>query len=541
MDCKQKFFFIFILCISLCLVQRSSAAKYDKLFDRPTHYPGFKPPVTSPNNMTYFVRAKTKSNTLLCNYEIAVYDEQNNMRATGRSISSQRELCTLTIRGEQGEKLHFEIIYGDFEHPMIIPAEEMAVFEINDVQGDIDNPFYLTFTAPTVKYWNNDVQGTANGIVEITEGMPDLKDALRVELSDNWTGCGLCNLFSNCNSLLYVSFLSMPETTTEDFNSANPNCLKFLPPAVDTAPEGWTNCISADNKALTDIHLTDGSPEMPHDYYCPADISLNGYQAAFSRSGNWLYANGKGGWNTLLLPFDAILEADGTEVAPLPTLNLGTDSEETKDLWKKSGGYWACSFASFTDNALTFSEPLSSTEHIKANTPYLFAVPNHQFKRDIDGFTYSLDMENKTIVFVNTTDVLPATPQLLCGMANAEAAHCMLGTFSNLRKKEMYLLSNNYTAEGKDAFVYAAAGNLLPFRAYVSCPEAATSAPKALMVHIESDNSTDIRDLLVEDVQNHSIYDLSGKKRSSSLYYPQTGIVIKDKKKMMNVTHGIKQ
>lgn len=119
---------------------------YDGLYDRPTHYPQFKPSTKWASTMSYFVCARI-GGARLHNYEVAVYDQNGDMRATGRSISGQQELCTLTIPGDVDDVFHFEVVYGDFDNPTIVEAEETCEFEANEYQGNIDYPFWLTLPA----------------------------------------------------------------------------------------------------------------------------------------------------------------------------------------------------------------------------------------------------------------------------------------------------------------------------------------------------------------------------------------------------------
>lgn len=116
---------------------------YDELYNRPTHFPEWQQPTAWPNNMSYFIKVRMADGTQLTNYEIAVYDQHGTLRHCGRSIASQDDFCTLTIPGESGDSFTFQIIYGDFRSPTIVPANETCEFKVNAVVG-IEEPFWLT-------------------------------------------------------------------------------------------------------------------------------------------------------------------------------------------------------------------------------------------------------------------------------------------------------------------------------------------------------------------------------------------------------------
>jgi len=124
--------------------------KYDEYYDRPTHFPDFQQPTNWPNAQYYVVSARLGENgPRLENYEVAVYDQNNTLRHCNRSMQKDDHLCVLTIRGEEGDMFHCQIIYGDFEHPTIIDVPETFGFKTNDIVGTVDDPFCLNFPGCT--------------------------------------------------------------------------------------------------------------------------------------------------------------------------------------------------------------------------------------------------------------------------------------------------------------------------------------------------------------------------------------------------------
>jgi len=134
--------------------QPDENGKYDGgLFDRPTHFPEWHQPVeTWPNTMYYrcVVRLGDVTGPALSNYEIAVYDQDDELRHCNRSRIEDGDVCVLTIRGEEGDKFHFQVVYGDdFSNPIIVDVPETtANFKTNDIVGDTE-PFVLVLPGRT--------------------------------------------------------------------------------------------------------------------------------------------------------------------------------------------------------------------------------------------------------------------------------------------------------------------------------------------------------------------------------------------------------
>jgi hypothetical protein len=126
--------------------------KYDKYFDRPTHFPDWTQPSDWPNAEYYLVCARFGENgPHIENYEVAVYDQNGKLRHCNRSRAKDNHLCTLTIKGEEGDQFHCQIIYGDdFEHPMIVDAVETFGFGTNDIVGSKTAPYWLTLRERTL-------------------------------------------------------------------------------------------------------------------------------------------------------------------------------------------------------------------------------------------------------------------------------------------------------------------------------------------------------------------------------------------------------
>ena len=125
--------------------------KYDGMFERPTHFPEWTQPQLG-NVMLYRceVRLTETTGPKLTNYEIAVYDQNNELRHCNRSRTADDDICVLTIPSEtEGEPFHFQVVYGDFENPTIVDVPDCTVqFETNAIVGD-ETPFVLVLPGRT--------------------------------------------------------------------------------------------------------------------------------------------------------------------------------------------------------------------------------------------------------------------------------------------------------------------------------------------------------------------------------------------------------
>lgn len=129
--------------------------KYDAYYDRPTHFPDWEQPSDWPNAEYYLVCARLgEKGPRLENYEVAVYDQNGNLRHCNRSLAKDNHLCVLTIRGTEGDQFHCQIVYGDPQNPTVADVTETFGFKTNDQVGTSDAPFYLTVPGRT--YFSED-------------------------------------------------------------------------------------------------------------------------------------------------------------------------------------------------------------------------------------------------------------------------------------------------------------------------------------------------------------------------------------------------
>ena len=237
--------------------------------------------------------------------------------------------------------------------------------------------------------------------------------------------------FQDCYSLDYVylpqgyvEYLKESSQPTEENifgENYNPNCLKILS-KDDTNPDGimdgWTNVVYG-NTAFTDINLKEGFIQdirekkgtcYNYTYQCPEEIQLGNKKATFTPkmsvdcSSSWQYqyqyqwANGESGWNTIVLPFTGALQMKHKTDAEYKSVYPATNN-------LRYGSYWLREYKDGYGDAVTFDvvndvDPTSG-EALKANIPYIIALPGNNFNDD--------SMESMDLRFIATTDVLPKT------------------------------------------------------------------------------------------------------------------------------------
>lgn len=483
-------------------------------------------------------------------YECAAYDddgtgEQRECKSTLKTkyAAGRTGVCQLTVHGEYQFECYFHILYDDPSSPTgytIKVAKETAHFRINHpLMGIV---LHLPLEG-TLEAYQPDGTTTSYTASQAAEGaLPALATATHAVLRDDWasidglfSGCtslrsvdasraadltSAAGAFEGCTALQYVDFgtTTLGSSSggagslvgTDAFLGANPNCLVYLP-AETPVPDGWTNVIVG-GTAATDIRLTDGTPSAPAPYFCPKAIDLGDHTATFRRTGAWDYANGPGGWNTIVLPFDAEVRADG---ASIPVL---TNLKPSNTQWKKQQGFWAAYLASADDDALEFE--LLTSNAFSANTPYLFTLPGERFARTISGTDYSLSMEGREITFEATSDIIPATPAapLIGEDEDEESAYHLVGTLDVVRRQPIYVLASNVDAQGHDGFLWSERGSVLPFRAYIlpsddaSTGSGATPSNRALSIIMSWEDAlpTGI-DQPLRSVYSSPAYDLQGR------------------------------
>ena len=155
-------------------------------------------------------------------------------------------------------------------------------------------------------------------------------------------------------------------TVTSITPNTNPNCIYLFDGTADV-PSGISSNIVKGTTAES-ITLTDG-----YDFYSPIDFTASNISYTRTITTGYTVTDGKSaGWTTINLPFDvANIEADGN------TIDWFHSSSDT------GKNFWLAEFTSDNSTGVTFDYATT----LKANTPYIIAVPGNQWgsKWDLTG------------------------------------------------------------------------------------------------------------------------------------------------------------
>jgi hypothetical protein len=232
----------------------------------------------------------------------------------------------------------------------------------------------------------------------------------------------------------------------------NPNTLYIMD---DETPAGLDGCNVVNSGVAEQLTLTDGYP-----FFSPVEFTAN--TATYTRRFT-VGADGSQGWSTIVVPFDVTTVKQGEAVKDW----FHSSSDTGKHFWLKE-------FVSESGNTVNFD----FAEELKANTPYIIAVPGNTWGK-------KWDLTNKDITFSATNATVQATEVLTASGNNYK----FVGTLQGQNIADSYQLN----AEGT-AFLYTDEGSVAPFRA---CFQPLKLLGSVLQLFIGSDDGTvtAIRDL----------------------------------------------
>ena len=270
--------------------------------------------------------------------------------------------------------------------------------------------------------------------------------------------------------------------------NANPNTLYIYSGTVPTGLDGKNviNC-SGGNYAAGTITLTDGK-----EFYSPVDFTATKIEFTYA---NDRWADGKNGWNTIMLPFDVTsVTADGEAI---DWFHSGTNTGKN---------FWLKSFSS--DGATTVG--FDYAKEMKANTPYIVAFPG-------DKWGDKWDLSGKTIKFIGNGAINKS------GTISSTTGNYyrFIGSTVQDNTKDIYCIN----ATG-NAFELKATGGSAPFRAYFKPGIFDRTVTRLAIV---GDTTTSIENINENESGNKNYYDLQGRRVTQ----PQKGLYIVNGKKVI--------
>lgn len=279
--------------------------------------------------------------------------------------------------------------------------------------------------------------------------------------------------------------------TTVTKNS-NPNTLYILKKS-DSVPGGLDNVVTLNNDgsySSKEITLTDGN-----DFYPPVDFTVTNIEFTYD---NDRWADGTNGWNTIMLPYDvSYVKADE---AIIDWFHSSSDTD--KQFWVKK----------FTgDDTSTPKVYFDYTDEMKANTPYIIALPGNHW-----GSEY--DLSGKTIKFIGQDVTIHKN-----------------GELSSVTGSNYRFIGTTVTDATSDIYIINDAGNQFvlddgcaPFRAYFK-PGIFDSAVTSLSIN-NGGGTTGIETMSdVRGMMSDVWYDLQGRRVEN----PTKGVYIKNGRKVV--------
>lgn len=265
-----------------------------------------------------------------------------------------------------------------------------------------------------------------------------------------------------------------------DVNVSNPNLLLYVTSA-NYAPYSITNVIV--NNTADRIVLTDAA--SGNDFYCPRAFTAK----KISYKHNYVMTTGIGesrGWETIALPFDVqkITHSSKGEITPFVNWRSG-DSKKPFWLMTYGTGGW------------------TDASSIKANTPYIISMPNHQ--------DYKSEFRlNGSITFYAENATVKKSDDYQSGRYNGNT---FVPNFANTDNRGYYALNvnNDYvTYSGGSAEGSRFVVNLRPVHPFEAYMTSSSSYVRSIVV--SDDMTTGIEDIavLIDESRGIRVYNMKG-------------------------------
>lgn len=216
-------------------------------------------------------------------------------------------------------------------------------------------------------------------------------------------------------------------------------------PLVVVETEGFTPAETAVNLVVKagDTYTCRNLTLVDADFYTP--VAFTAAKAKYTRVPK-VYADGSNGWETICLPFDATLYADGQPLLPVAVT--------------ANGGYWLRLLSDFQYPSILFFSSYQTNEgkRIMAGIPYIIALPGSRFGGD--------SLEGKVITAEGTNVVVVMEPKLVA----AGSYLSFEGAFSTSQFSSGYQLNSENGSGGLgDKFALKERmGTIPPFRCVVA-------------------------------------------------------------------------
>lgn len=291
-----------------------------------------------------------------------------------------------------------------------------------------------------------------------------------------------------------VDFRNFSSDLVDLSSISNENCL-FVFPAGATVPAELNGKNVVVGGVAEKITLTDGKPVV-----FPVDFTAT--EITYARTFTNFNNGGTGGWNTIVLPFEATPTLDGANIDWFHSKN---DASGRK--------FWLYKYTNGVGGTVYFD--YASERKMQANVPYLLAVPG-------DKWGEKYDLHNKEFIFRGSNAAVKSNVEPVI----KSGEYVFNGTFAIADCKNAYKLNEDgdfFELQTEDA-------TELPFRAYfANADESTSNAARVLRVaRSETDGIVQMEsDELIND--NQPIYNLNGQRMQQM----QRGVNIVGGKKIL--------
>ena len=275
---------------------------------------------------------------------------------------------------------------------------------------------------------------------------------------------------------------------------SNPNCL-YVFPAGATVPAELSGKNVVVGGVADKITLTDGKPVV-----FPVDFTAT--EITYARTFTNFNNGGTGGWNTIVLPFEATPTLDGANIDWFHSKN---DASGRK--------FWLYKYTNGVGGTVYFD--YASERKMQANVPYLLAVPG-------DKWGEKYDLHNKEFIFCGSNAAVKSNVEPVI----KSGEYVFNGTFAIADCKNAYKLN-----EDGDFFeLQTENATELPFRAYFANADESTSNA-ARVLRVARSETDGIVQMEIDELtnENQPIYNLNGQRMQQM----QRGVNIVGGKKIL--------
>ena len=204
-----------------------------------------------------------------------------------------------------------------------------------------------------------------------------------------------------------VNLVGTTLTEVTHGSNPNPNCLYIIDEGADVPTGISSNIIrydeSTDSYSAATLKLTDGK-----NFSSPVAFTAENIEFTYTFT---VGANGTGGWNTIMLPFEvSSVTADGV---PIHWFESGSDTGKQ---------FWLKEFVSDGASSVGFDYVPGTT--MQANTPYIVAFPGSSFVgHDLSGKVIKFIGQNVTIGASNYKPSVVGNNYRFMGSTSADETH----------------------------------------------------------------------------------------------------------------------